>query len=30
MTFGQAPQNSRGGLPLEGNRWMATIGGAPR
>ena len=25
MTFGQAPQNSRGGLmlPLEGNRWMA-------
>ena len=29
MTFGQAPQNSRGGLmlPLEGNRWMATIGG---
>src|SRR5713101_1867622 len=31
MTFGQAPQNSRGGLlfPLEGNRWMATIGGRP-
>ena len=29
MTFGQAPGNSRGGLmlPLEGNRWMATIGG---
>jgi len=29
MTFGQAPHNSRGGLmlPLEGNRWMATIGG---
>src|SRR5258705_7874795 len=29
MTFGQAPQNSRGGLmlPLEGNHWMATIGG---
>jgi 2-polyprenyl-6-methoxyphenol hydroxylase-like FAD-dependent oxidoreductase len=29
MTFGQAPQNSRGGLmlPLEANRWMATIGG---
>jgi 2-polyprenyl-6-methoxyphenol hydroxylase-like FAD-dependent oxidoreductase len=29
MTFGQAPQNGRGGLmlPLEGNRWMATIGG---
>jgi 2-polyprenyl-6-methoxyphenol hydroxylase-like FAD-dependent oxidoreductase len=29
MTFGQAPQNSGGGLmlPLEGNRWMATIGG---
>jgi len=29
MTFGQAPKNSRGGLmlPLEGNRWMATIGG---
>jgi 2-polyprenyl-6-methoxyphenol hydroxylase-like FAD-dependent oxidoreductase len=29
MTFGQAPQNSSGGLmlPLEGNRWMATIGG---
>jgi 2-polyprenyl-6-methoxyphenol hydroxylase-like FAD-dependent oxidoreductase len=29
MTFGQALQNSRGGLmlPLEGNRWMATIGG---
>ena len=29
-TFGHAPQNSRRGLmlPLEGNRWMATIGGA--
>jgi len=29
MTFGQAPQNSRGGLmlPLEGNRWMVTIVG---
>jgi 2-polyprenyl-6-methoxyphenol hydroxylase-like FAD-dependent oxidoreductase len=29
MTFGQAPENSRGGLmlPLEGNRWMLTIGG---
>lgn len=29
MTFGQAPQDSRGGLmlPLEGNRWMATICG---
>src|SRR5438067_9723349 len=29
MTFGQVPQNTRGGLmlPLEGNRWMATIGG---
>jgi 2-polyprenyl-6-methoxyphenol hydroxylase-like FAD-dependent oxidoreductase len=29
MTFGEAPRNSRGGLmlPLEGNRWMATIGG---
>ena len=29
MTFGQAPHNSRGGLmlPLEGNRWMTTIGG---
>jgi len=29
MTFGQAPQNSRGGLmlPIEGNRWMVTIGG---
>jgi 2-polyprenyl-6-methoxyphenol hydroxylase-like FAD-dependent oxidoreductase len=29
MSFGQAPQNSRGGLmlPLEGNRWMATVGG---
>ena len=26
MTFGQAPQNSRGVLPLEGNRWMVTIG----
>ena len=32
MTFGQAPQNSRGGLmlPLEGNRWMVTVGWAPR
>src|SRR5260370_4495566 len=32
MTFGQAPQNSRGGLmlPLDGNRWMATIGGRHR
>jgi 2-polyprenyl-6-methoxyphenol hydroxylase-like FAD-dependent oxidoreductase len=29
MTFGQAPHDSRGGLmlPIEGNRWMATIGG---
>jgi 2-polyprenyl-6-methoxyphenol hydroxylase-like FAD-dependent oxidoreductase len=29
MSFGQAPRNSRGGLllPLEGNRWMVTIGG---
>jgi 2-polyprenyl-6-methoxyphenol hydroxylase-like FAD-dependent oxidoreductase len=29
MTFGQAPQNRRGGLmlPLEGNRWMLTIAG---
>jgi 2-polyprenyl-6-methoxyphenol hydroxylase-like FAD-dependent oxidoreductase len=29
MTFGHAPHNSRGGLmlPLEGNRWMATVGG---
>jgi 2-polyprenyl-6-methoxyphenol hydroxylase-like FAD-dependent oxidoreductase len=29
MTFGEAPHNGRGGLmlPLEGNRWMATIGG---
>src|ERR1700736_4163608 len=29
MAFGQAPQNSRGGLmlPLEGNRWMVTIAG---
>jgi len=29
MTFGEPPHNSRGGLmlPLEGNRWMATIGG---
>jgi 2-polyprenyl-6-methoxyphenol hydroxylase-like FAD-dependent oxidoreductase len=29
MTFGQAPENSSGGLmlPLEGNRWMATVGG---
>jgi 2-polyprenyl-6-methoxyphenol hydroxylase-like FAD-dependent oxidoreductase len=29
MTFPQAPQSSRGCLmlPIEGNRWMATIGG---
>jgi 2-polyprenyl-6-methoxyphenol hydroxylase-like FAD-dependent oxidoreductase len=29
MTFGQVPQNNRGGLmlPLEGNRWMVTIAG---
>src|SRR5262249_32164283 len=29
MSFGQAPRNSRGGVlfPLEGGRWMATIGG---
>ena len=29
MTFGEAPHNRRGGLmlPLEGNRWMVTIGG---
>jgi hypothetical protein len=29
MTFGEAPRNSRGGLmlSLEGNRWMATLGG---
>jgi 2-polyprenyl-6-methoxyphenol hydroxylase-like FAD-dependent oxidoreductase len=29
MTFGQAPHDSRGGLmlPLEGNRWMVTLGG---
>jgi 2-polyprenyl-6-methoxyphenol hydroxylase-like FAD-dependent oxidoreductase len=29
MTFGEAPQDSRGGLllPIEGNRWMTTIGG---
>jgi 2-polyprenyl-6-methoxyphenol hydroxylase-like FAD-dependent oxidoreductase len=29
MTFGEAPLDSRGGLmlPLEGNRWMATVGG---
>ena len=29
MAFGRAPDDSRGGLmlPLEGNRWMATIGG---
>src|SRR5262249_11775056 len=29
MTFGEAPRNSRGGimLPLEGNRWMVTLGG---
>jgi 2-polyprenyl-6-methoxyphenol hydroxylase-like FAD-dependent oxidoreductase len=29
MTFGQAPQNRRGGLmlPLEGHRWMVTVGG---
>jgi 2-polyprenyl-6-methoxyphenol hydroxylase-like FAD-dependent oxidoreductase len=28
MTFGQAPHDSSGGLmlPLEGNRWMATLG----
>jgi 2-polyprenyl-6-methoxyphenol hydroxylase-like FAD-dependent oxidoreductase len=28
MTFGQAPRDSRGGLmlPLEGDRWMTTIG----
>jgi len=28
MTFGEAPQDSRGGLmlPLEGNRWMVTVG----
>src|SRR6516165_6556927 len=28
MTFGKAPDNSRGGLllPLEGNRWMVTVG----
>lgn len=28
MTFGKAPHDSRGGLmlPLEGNRWMATLG----
>ena len=27
MTFGQVPQNNRGGLmlPLEGNRWMVTV-----
>ena len=29
MTFGQVPQNTRGGLmlPLEGNRWMVTVAG---
>jgi 2-polyprenyl-6-methoxyphenol hydroxylase-like FAD-dependent oxidoreductase len=29
MTFGQVPQNNRGGLmlPLEGNRWMVTVAG---
>jgi 2-polyprenyl-6-methoxyphenol hydroxylase-like FAD-dependent oxidoreductase len=29
MTFGEAPRNSRGGLmlPLEGDRWMVTVGG---
>jgi 2-polyprenyl-6-methoxyphenol hydroxylase-like FAD-dependent oxidoreductase len=29
VTFGQAPQNARGGilLPLEGSRWMVTIAG---
>jgi 2-polyprenyl-6-methoxyphenol hydroxylase-like FAD-dependent oxidoreductase len=29
MTFGEAPHDSRGGLllPLEGNRWMTTVGG---
>jgi 2-polyprenyl-6-methoxyphenol hydroxylase-like FAD-dependent oxidoreductase len=29
MTFGKLPENRRGGLmlPLEGNRWMATVGG---
>jgi 2-polyprenyl-6-methoxyphenol hydroxylase-like FAD-dependent oxidoreductase len=29
LTFAQAPHNRRGGimLPLEGNRWMATLGG---
>jgi 2-polyprenyl-6-methoxyphenol hydroxylase-like FAD-dependent oxidoreductase len=29
ITFAQAPHNRRGGilLPLEGNRWMATLGG---
>lgn len=29
MTFGQPPEHSRGGLmlPLEGNRWMVTLGG---
>lgn len=28
MTFGKAPHDTRGGLmlPLEGNRWMATLG----
>jgi 2-polyprenyl-6-methoxyphenol hydroxylase-like FAD-dependent oxidoreductase len=29
ITFAQAPHNRRGGIlfPLEGNRWMATLGG---
>ena len=29
MTFGEAPHNSRGGLllPLEGNRWIVSLGG---
>lgn len=29
LTFGQGPQNVRGGLrlPLEGDRWMVTLGG---
>jgi 2-polyprenyl-6-methoxyphenol hydroxylase-like FAD-dependent oxidoreductase len=32
MTFGEAPYNSRGGamLPVEGHRWMVTIGGRHR
>src|SRR5258705_10881729 len=31
MTFRQAPHDSRGGLmlPLEGNRWRATLGARP-